>query len=335
MPTGIETIRQPERDLRQAYAEDVVAAFAQRPYLLPTKYLYDARGSELFAEFSASSPSYYPHAEGALIDRHHRRLAAIFERRRFIEFGAGACPRLSQLLSLGLVSPQSTYEGVDISEHPMVDVLSRITSQFPMLVAKAHVADFEAWETSAHAESDGATLVLWFGNTVANMTEERLIAFLRQLARSVRAPLDILLGIDLADRCPDVESRFSDPRGLFARFRWNALERLNETFHGDADARNYDLRLEYNHDLRQAESAFVARRRHCLSLRDLGLAAKFDPGDRLVVGITRDIGSSSLESAASGGGWKLADLFKMPESTYALAQLRAPGLPATGDQNVA
>jgi L-histidine N-alpha-methyltransferase len=323
MTRSIEVVRQPERELRAAYANDVAAAFSKRPFVLPTKYLYDARGSELFAAFAASSSRYYPHAEETLIALHHRRLAELFDGRRLIEFGPGACPRLRQLLALGLAGPDSLYLGVDISEQPMVNVLDSLRVQYPFLLARAYVGDFEGWGSSLAAASDCATLLLWFGNTVANMTDERLIAALRQLAGGVRAPLDLLLGVDLGERRPDVQSRFPDPQGDFSRFRWNALERLNRTFRGDADARNYELVLDYNEELRKAESAFVARTHHCLSLDGLGLAYEFLVGERLVVGITRDLGRDSLASAAKRGGWEITQVYAMPESTYAMVHLHA------------
>jgi L-histidine N-alpha-methyltransferase len=225
MRDRIEVVSQREDTLRDAYADDVRAGFSRLPYEIPTKYLYDRQGSLLFDEFAATSPNYYPHAEGAIVDVYREGLRAIMDVDQIIELGAGSCPRLVQFLKLGLISSSTRYRAVDVCPSPMVESLNSLEARYPQLNAVACVGDFETWTVQAYADIGVRSLILWLGNTAANTTPSRLTATLRTLRRSLRPDTQILLGIDLSGIHLNVGERFPDEHGAFARFRWNALNR--------------------------------------------------------------------------------------------------------------
>ncbi|MGB0213541.1 L-histidine N(alpha)-methyltransferase, partial [Algiphilus sp.] len=73
------------------FAGDVVRGLSQPVKRIPSKYLYDARGSELF-EAICEQPEYYPtRTELAILDDHrHAIAAAVGSRPLVLEYGSGS-----------------------------------------------------------------------------------------------------------------------------------------------------------------------------------------------------------------------------------------------------
>jgi L-histidine Nalpha-methyltransferase len=320
-PEGPAILSQPEDQVRSAYASDVKKAFTQTPYAIPTKYLYDREGSLLFEQYTASSPQYYPLVEQTLITDHADELRPSLNVQQLIELGAGSCPRLTQLLSLNLIPPQTQYRPVDLSAQPMLANLTAIAARHPQLKTTACIGDFESWPANLYADTTASTTLLWFGNTAANSTPQQLNETLTRIANSFKAPLTLILGIDLSGDRPNVQARFPDEHGFFARFRWNALTRLNNTFNANFQPANFTLHLSYNHHLRQAESSFAPRTPHTVELKALPLSVPFSMHDRLIVGITVDYSEHTLNNLLSPAGWTINNVFKSSLSGYALVHL--------------
>ena len=75
--------------LSTPFARDVVAGLSQPRKVIPARYFYDRRGSELFEEITRL-PEYYPtRTEIELLERHGGDIARLTGKRRVVvEFGS-------------------------------------------------------------------------------------------------------------------------------------------------------------------------------------------------------------------------------------------------------
>ena len=63
---------------REAFRADVLDGLSRTPKTLPSRWLYDDRGSELFEEITAL-PEYYPtRTETGILKERAREIAAVF-----------------------------------------------------------------------------------------------------------------------------------------------------------------------------------------------------------------------------------------------------------------
>jgi L-histidine Nalpha-methyltransferase len=315
----LAVVQQNKEQLYEAYANDVKEGLSHPPYSIPTKYLYDDRGSNCFDRYTASSPQYYPAVEREIVDAYAAALGEVLDVPQIVELGAGSCRRLRQLIELRVIRETSSCRALDVSDTPLMDGLSSVIKDNPRLRATACVGDFEIWETDEYVDANLRTTLLWFGNTVANSTAGQLKATLGKLGSGFRFAPDLILGIDLSGKRRNVDERFPDPQGLFSEFRWNALARLNRTFEGSFEREGFFLNLAYNEKLAQAESLFVPRYDQTVQLKRLGLAVSFGVEDNLVVGITRDYDRQTISELLSPIGWRLQRVFGS-DASYCLAQ---------------
>src|SRR5438067_8568328 len=96
-----------------ALARDVVDGLSQHPKRLPSKYFYDAAGSDLFEQITLL-PEYYPTRTelGILRDRGAEIAKLMPKGAALVEFGAGATTKVRLLLQNCAFS---AYVPVDIS----------------------------------------------------------------------------------------------------------------------------------------------------------------------------------------------------------------------------
>ena len=93
-------IRLPDGDLEPlaALAEDVLAGLTSTPPVIPSKYHYDARGSELFEEITRLPEYYQTRTEQRILEAISDELIAELEPCALIEFGSGSARKTRTLL---------------------------------------------------------------------------------------------------------------------------------------------------------------------------------------------------------------------------------------------
>ena len=73
------------------FRADVLHGLAQTPKRIPSKYFYDARGSQLFEEICAQPEYYLTRTELAILEENAAAIAsAIGPRALLVEYGSGA-----------------------------------------------------------------------------------------------------------------------------------------------------------------------------------------------------------------------------------------------------
>ena len=109
----------------EAFRADVLAGLSQRQKTLPSRWLYDQRGSELFEEITRLDEYYLTRTETAILRRHAEEMAALCgEGIVLLEYGAGAAIK-SEILIDALHEPRM-YAPIDIA----ADFLARRSSDF-------------------------------------------------------------------------------------------------------------------------------------------------------------------------------------------------------------
>ena len=100
-----------------ALSRDVREGLTRRPKELPPKWLYDARGSELFEEITRL-PEYYPtRREREILTERAADIAAATRARTLVELGSGSSEKTRVLLdALRDAGTLERYVPVDVSE---------------------------------------------------------------------------------------------------------------------------------------------------------------------------------------------------------------------------
>ena len=246
----------------QAIAEfraDVLHGLAQTPKRIPSKYFYDARGSQLFEEICAQPEYYLTRTELAILEEHAPAIAkAIGPRALLVEYGSGAGIKTRLLLD-ALEQPVG-YVPVEISRSALDASVENLSEEFPEVDMLPVSADFtQPVDLPAPDQAARRTVVFFPGSTLGNFEQREAIALLRTMAIEMGRQGAALVGIDLKKDAAILEAAYNDAAGVTREFTLNLLTRINRELQADFNLDEFDHRARYNAQAGRIETHVVSR----------------------------------------------------------------------------
>lgn len=242
------------------FAADVLAGLRRRRKAIPSKYFYDARGSELFEQI-CELPEYYPtRTECGLLERHAGAMAqAIGADAEIVEFGAGATRKVRYLLD-ALQSPRG-YLPIDISGEHLQESAARLRQDYPGLPVTVVAGDYTAGlALPAPARGTRRRAGFFPGSTIGNFTPAEALGFLQAAARLLQGGGGLLIGVDLVKDPGILHAAYNDAAGVTAAFNLNLLHRVRRELDSDIDPAGFDHYAFYEPRLQRIEMHLVSRR---------------------------------------------------------------------------
>ena len=320
----MSTVREP--DVAPELARDVAHGLACDPKRIPSRYLYDALGSQLF-EAICELP-WYPVTRGetALLARHADAiLADLGTTPTVVELGAGNGEKLSLLLdSVGDPVGPATVHLIDISPTAL-ELSERTLARHRGLSVVPHQASYDVGLKTVLDGMDGGgpVVVLFLGSNIGNMGPEESDRFLAAIRRGCRPGDRLLLGADLVKPEAELLLAYDDPLGVTAAFNKNLLVRLNRELDGDFDIDCFDHHVVWNPDASRVESYLVSRREQLVCLRGAGCCVHFAEGESIWTESSYKYDGEGLVKMARRASFAPLDHWIESESRFALTLLEA------------
>jgi L-histidine Nalpha-methyltransferase len=250
------------------FEADVLDGLDEDQKHIPSIWLYDRRGSELFEQITEVDEYYPTRTETRLLAGLAPELESeIGGVHSLVEIGSGSS-RKTRLL-LAAMHSLERYVPVDISAEFLHAASAGLARDFPRLPVLPVVADFTQSFALPGTPSDGGAGNLGFfpGSTIGNFTPDAAVALLAQLGRTLGSRSRLLIGVDTTQDPALLIPAYDDAAGVTAEFNLNLLARINRELDGDFDRR--DFRHLARHDPRQGrvEMHLVSTRAHEVHVR--------------------------------------------------------------------
>jgi L-histidine N-alpha-methyltransferase len=291
-------------------AQELRDALTRLPRTLPTRWLYDDRGSELFTQITGVPEYYQTETERQILADHSSAIAELTEATTVVELGSGTSDKTRTLLDAftahGLIQ---RFVPLDISEQTVLDAAEMLRLRHPGIEIDPVVGDFTRHlHRLAEIPSDGPRLVMFLGGTIGNFYVEERRAFMGALA-DVLAPGDwVMMGVDQIKPIDRLIAAYDDNQGITEAFIRNSLSHINETYDGDLDVGNFgyvpfwDGRLERIDMRLRAEEPMRAR------LNGLDLDLDLGAGEEIRVEISSKFRPSRIASELADAGFGAGEL---------------------------
>ncbi|MDO1560324.1 ergothioneine biosynthesis protein EgtB [Brevundimonas sp. 2R-24] len=319
---GLRLAADRQRPARRPQPDDFTAALIEglsaSPKTLSPKWLYDARGSELFEQITDLAEYYPTRTETALLRRIAPEIAArLGSGATLIELGSGASEKTRLLLD---AAPQvSRYIPIDISPSALEAAAEALRRDYPDLEVAPVEADFTRDVPRVNAASD--RLVFFPGSTIGNFQPDEAAALLTRARKAAGEGAWMVLGVDLVKDVSVLEAAYDDARGVTAAFNMNLLERANRETGADFDLARFKHRAVWNADLKRIEMHLVSLTDQTVSVA--GRSFRFARGESLHSESSHKFERVDLERLAHQGGWSVERVWTDPKDWFALALLRA------------
>ncbi|MGV9709319.1 L-histidine N(alpha)-methyltransferase [Gordonia sp. NPDC003424] len=286
---------------------DALAGLWQTPPTLPTKWLYDARGSLLFDEITRL-PEYYPtRRETEILATHSADIAIATDASMMVEFGSGTSTKTRMLLSAFAdrateMSRRFTYVPVDVSTEILESSAAILAIDYPSIEVMSVVADFTAPDLDL-PPARGPRIAVFLGGTIGNFDDDQRAVFLRRLSSALSPGDYFLLGADLIKDTGRLVAAYNDKAGVTADFNRNMIEVLRTGL--DANglyADDFDHVARWNPVAHRIEMWLRARRPIDVWFGALQRAWRLGPGDEVLTEISTkfDLHTLGKELGAAG-----------------------------------
>ncbi len=302
----------------EAFREDVLAGLSAEQPSIPCKYLYDAKGSDLFERICETPEYYVTRADLALHEAHLPEIAAMIgPDAHVIELGSGAGIKTRQLLAR-LESPRA-YTPIEISAAALAQSTRDLEAAFPDIEIRPVQADYTQPIASEALELDppARRRVVYFpGSTISNFEHDDAVAFLDRLRRIAAPSGAVLIGVDLVKPLERLLAAYDDAGGITAAFNRNLLERMRRELGAEIDAEAFTHEARYDESLERIEMHLVAR--YPTRIVVDGRTFEFAAGDSIHTESSHKYSVTSFESLAEKAGLRSEKVWFDPDGLFSM-----------------
>jgi len=307
-------------DQRQSFRDDVVAGLSHAQKTLPSRWLYDDRGSALFEKITQLD-EYYPTRTEIAILREHAAAVAAFAGRNvtLLEYGAGAGVKTEILI--GALDRPQVYVPIDIAGDFVVHTAARMKSRFPRIQTATVIADFTADFEIPQSLSPDHRVAFFPGSTIGNLDPAETDAFLQQMRRHVGPEGKAIIGIDLRKDLDVLLPAYDDRDGVTAAFNLNLLARINRQLRGTFNLARFAHEARWSEDQWAVEMHLVSRGGQCVSVDGQDFA--FADGETIHTESSRKYDLAGFSRLAGRNQWRVSAVWTDPREYFAVVGLEA------------
>ncbi|RMZ53543.1 hypothetical protein APUTEX25_003365, partial [Auxenochlorella protothecoides] len=313
---------------------DLVAGLTSSPPTLPCRFLYDAKGSQLYSQIT-DLPEYTPYrAELGLLKEHGTKLATLIPPHALVvELGCGDATKTSHLIHSLLASREPgavRFVGIDVCAEALRQTDRTLRERCPDLPAagiQLVEADYLTGLRAVRSANPDATLcLLWLGSSIGNFGEGEASEFLAGLVAAAGGDTRVILGADGWKDRGVLHAAYCDAAGVTERFIVNGVQHaLRLLRHPDARAADlWDYEVVVNERRSQVEMWVSPKRR----VSDIVPGVSLEAGEKLLVEISRKFTPLSIAALADQAGLVVQESWRTPG--YSL-QLLLPAVQALQD----
>lgn len=216
---------------------------------IPSKYLYDSKGSFLFEQITVQ-PEYYPtRTENGILEEYSTKiLQNISKEIILIEMGSGSSKKTKHLFDSILKRQDKLYYfPIDISFNFLDSVVTDLETQNQNIMVKGIPNDYIngikdcnniLFENNFKFDSF-SRLIVFFGSSIGNFEIDEARDFLKAVRINMNDKDFLLVGFDMIkDECL-IEPAYNDKAGFTAQFNLNLLTRMNRELGCNFDLHEY------------------------------------------------------------------------------------------------
>jgi len=294
----------------RTFALDVLDGLSAHTKSIPSKYLYDEKGSKLF-ELIMEQPEYYPtKCELEILQKrkHDIKDLALDTPFRLVELGVGDARKTKVLLQHFLDNGlKFEYVLVDLCEEmirQVADSLAKEYKDFPLSILGI-VADYYAALSWLRGRNSIRNIVLFLGSSIGNFDLQQTQHFLNAMWNALNDSDCVFIGFDLKKDIGILQKAYNDSAGVTKEFNLNLLDRMNKELGADFDRRHFVHHSFYNPREGRMESWIVSTRAQHVAINKLEKIFEFEAWEGIHMENSYKYSLNHIEKLANTLGFAL------------------------------
>lgn len=304
--------------------QDVLDGLRRRHKRLPSKYFYDARGSELFENICDQPEYYLTRVELETLRAHVDEMAqAIGPAALLVEYGSGSGLK-TRLLLREMQSPVA-YVPVEIARDALLASVGALAIEFPDIEMLPVCADFtQPLALPLPLRHPRRSVVFFPGSTIGNFEHDEAVNLLRQMRTQIGRRGAVLIGVDLKKDPTELEAAYNDAAGVTGEFTLNLLARCNRELGADFDLDSFQHRARWNALASRIETHLLSTRRQIVRIG--GEVFRFEAGEAMLVEYSCKYSPGGFARLAARAGLRASRMWTDPQARFSLQWLENDAL---------
>ncbi|MCH9806789.1 MAG: L-histidine N(alpha)-methyltransferase [Alphaproteobacteria bacterium] len=283
------------------FARALVSGLTADEKSIPCRFLYDARGSELFEQITELDEYYPTRTETKILEDCAGEIReATPAGSLLVEFGSGSSTKTEILLSA--LDAIAGYVSIEISKAALDEATERLKSRFPNLVQVPIVGDFSHAVDLPDQFAGAPRLGFFPGSTIGNLRPEQAVGLLGNMKSVLGEKSRLIVGADLKKDSGILLAAYNDDDGVTAQFNLNVLARANRELHADFVIENFEHVATYDEALGRIDMFLVSRVDQTVRL--LGHSIAFAAGERVHTEHSHKYTVAGFQKLAGQAGWE-------------------------------
>lgn len=299
------------------FLDDVLDGLSQDQKALPCRWLYDARGSELFEQITDLPEYYLTRTETAILTDIATELADLMgPGASLVEYGAGASVKTRILLDTA--QDLARYVPIDVSEAFLMETADQLRRDYPDLRVEPLVGDFLS--VLALPDTDRQRVGFFPGSTIGNLSDADIHTFLTHARETLGPKALFILGYDRVKPLSRLLPAYDDAHGVTAEFNLNLLRRINRELGGTFDLQTFEHEARWNDADSRVEMHLVSRETQ--SVRIGSQVIDFASGETIHTENSRKFTPDRMDALCERAGWTVTRTYSDPEELFSVATLK-------------
>jgi dimethylhistidine N-methyltransferase len=299
--------------------EEILIGMRKRHKELPTKYLYDSTGSQLF-ESICELEEYYPtRVETGILNQNIDEIARLIKPDPvIIELGSGSSTKTRILLDH--LQNVSAYLPVDISFEHLQQSADALRQDYPGLTILPITSDFtKRIHLPALAGPGKNNLVFFPGSTIGNFYPDEVPPFLNRIGQAAGRGSGLLIGVDLVNDIRVLHSAYNDSKGVTAAFNLNLLNHVNKTVGADFNSGRFRHCAFFDQDESRIEMHLVSTIHQTVHIDGHKFTIRKD--ESILTEVSYKYTPDRFSSLANKAGYKVRKTWLDPQAFFSVQYL--------------
>ncbi len=302
------------------FRRSVLAGLRRTPRAISPKFLYDARGSELFDRICELPEYYLTRTETEILMRHAADIASrAGPGCALIEFGSGSS--IKSRLLLDALKELALYSPIDISREHLDRTAASLRRDYPSIKIEPVCADYMSPFDLPRISSTAPRLGFFPGSTIGNLEPEEAVAFLKGARRLLGSNGALVLGADLKKDHGVLHAAYNDAAGITAEFTLNLLRRMNRELGANFDLGRFAHDAFYNPVEGRIEIYIKSLVDQSVTVA--GQTFAFSQGERMHAEYSYKYDSAGIAKMARAGSFSVAETWTDAKRLFAVTYLIA------------
>lgn len=304
------------------FAKAMIEGFSRINRAIPSRFLYDARGSELFEDIT-ELPEYYPtRTEMAILrDAADEIAARMPDGSVLIEFGSGSS--LKTEIVLEAAGRLHAYVPVDISPAALADAKARLQKRFASLSVFPITANFFTELKLPDDMAERCKFGFFPGSTIGNLTRDDAARLLRKFGDALGPGAHLIIGVDLQKDKTVLEAAYNDSAGVTAEFNFNLLDRANRELKADFHRDAFSYHVQYNEKIGRIEAYLISRTKQTVEI--LGRKFELKSNERILTEYSHKYTLDGFATLAQEAGWASTQVWTDDHDLFSVHELTCEG----------